>query len=118
MPSSTSSIHGFIPGCFRDFGYLKVSEPFTNLLTQGMVCKETQECPTHGYLYPKEVGEGRCVRCGSEVITGNTVKMSKSKKKCGGSTGPDRSIWRGYGSDVLPFCLPAGKGPGVERSGR
>ena len=93
----------FYTRVLRDFDYLKVSEPFTNLLTQGMVCKETQECPKHGYLYPEEVtGDNLCVRCQSEVITGNTVKMSKSKKNV---VDPEALINR-YGADtVRMFCL-------------
>ena len=92
----------FYTRVLRDLGYLKVSEPFTNLLTQGMVCKETQECPEHGYLYPGEVKDGRCLHCKSEVLTGNTVKMSKSKRNV---VDPEDLIEE-YGSDtVRMFCL-------------
>jgi len=92
----------FYTRVLRDFGHLKVSEPFTNLLTQGMVCKETQECPKHGYLYPNEVKDGRCGRCQAEVITGSTVKMSKSKRNV---VDPEDLIER-YGADtVRMFCL-------------
>jgi len=92
----------FYTRVLRDFGYLKVKEPFTNLLTQGMVCKETQECPEHGYLYPKEVRESCCVHCGTRVNTGNTVKMSKSKKNV---VDPQPLIDE-YGADtVRMFCL-------------
>jgi len=92
----------FYTRVLRDLGYLKVSEPFTNLLTQGMVCKETQECPEHGYLYPGEVKDGHCLHCKSEVLTGNTVKMSKSKRNV---VDPEDLIEE-YGSDtVRMFCL-------------
>jgi leucyl-tRNA synthetase len=92
----------FYTRVLKDFGYLEVKEPFTNLLTQGMVCKETQECPEHGYLYPKEVKEGCCVHCGTNVNTGNTVKMSKSKKNV---VDPQPLIDE-YGADtVRMFCL-------------
>ncbi|MFH1488031.1 MAG: class I tRNA ligase family protein, partial [Pseudomonadota bacterium] len=92
----------FYTRVLRDYGHLKVSEPFTNLLTQGMVCKETQECPTHGYLYPEEVKDDRCVHCRSEVVLGNTMKMSKSKKNV---VDPQVLIER-YGADtVRMFCL-------------
>jgi len=39
----------------KDFGLVTYKEPFTRLLTQGMVCKETQKCPEHGFLYPEDV---------------------------------------------------------------
>jgi len=92
----------FYTRVLRDLGYLKVSEPFTNLLTQGMVCKETQECPVHGYLYPDEVKEGRCVHCQAEVVTGKTVKMSKSKR----NVVDPQALIEQYGADtVRMFCL-------------
>ncbi|MDP6179522.1 MAG: leucine--tRNA ligase, partial [Desulfatiglandales bacterium] len=92
----------FYTRILRDFGYLKVAEPFTNLLTQGMVCKETQECPEHGLLYPHEVKDNLCVHCQSDVIIGNTVKMSKSIKNV---VDPEELI-NHYGADtVRMFCL-------------
>lgn len=92
----------FYTRVLKDFGHMKIKEPFTNLLTQGMVCKETQECPEHGYLFPYEVVDNRCVHCQAEVVNGNTVKMSKSKKNV---VDPNVLIEQ-YGADtVRMFCL-------------
>ena len=92
----------FYTKVLRDMGYLASDEPFTNLLTQGMVCKETFRCPDHGYLYPEEVKEGRCIRCGMKIEIGSSVKMSKSTKNV---IDPQKLIDR-YGSDtVRMFCL-------------
>jgi leucyl-tRNA synthetase len=92
----------FYTRVLRDLGYLKVSEPFTNLLTQGMVCKETQECPEHGYLYPREVEDNHCKRCKSPVKTGGTVKMSKSKRNV---VDPEDLIDEHGADTVRMFCL-------------
>ncbi|MEE4253167.1 MAG: leucine--tRNA ligase [Desulfuromusa sp.] len=70
----------FYTKILRDLGLLDVDEPFTNLLTQGMVCKETQRCPEHGWLYPEQVEDGKCTLCQQLVELGRTEKMSKSKK--------------------------------------
>ena len=92
----------FYTKVLREMGYLKTDEPFTNLLTQGMVCKETFKCTEHGYLFPEEVREGRCILCNKEVEIGNSVKMSKSTRNV---IDPQRLIDR-YGADtVRMFCL-------------
>jgi leucyl-tRNA synthetase len=80
----------------RDLGMISVDEPFENLLTQGMVCKETHSCPEHGWLYPEEIEEGCCSRCRAEVVAGRNEKMSKSKKNV---IDPDGLINR-YGADT------------------
>ncbi len=89
-----------------DLGLVKYKEPFTRLLTQGMVCKETFSCPEHGFLYPEEVkdsGENAvCKRCGRKVGVGRVEKMSKSKKNV---IDPDILLEK-YGADTTRlFCL-------------
>ncbi|HPL63845.1 MAG TPA: leucine--tRNA ligase [Syntrophales bacterium] len=92
----------FYTRVLRDFGVLGIDEPFANLLTQGMVCKESVKCPTHGYLYPEEVREGLCTQCDKPVAVGKTEKMSKSLKNV---VDPDYLI-RKYGADTARmFCL-------------
>jgi leucyl-tRNA synthetase len=86
-------------------GYVRVDEPFTNLLTQGMVCKEVYECPKDGYLFPDEVVEEErilCQKCSNPISVGRLEKMSKSKKNV---VDPEHLIEE-YGADTARmFCL-------------
>jgi leucyl-tRNA synthetase len=92
----------FYTKVLRDLDVIGVDEPFTNLLTQGMVCKETMKCKEHGYLFPEQVVDGKCHICGKEVIIGKTEKMSKSLKNV---VDPDYLVRR-YGADTARiFCL-------------
>jgi len=96
----------FYTRVLHDQGLVKFKEPFTNLLTQGMVCKETVSCPEHGYLLPQEVAgqkENRvCSRCTKPVTVGRVEKMSKSKKNV---IDPNILIDK-YGADTTRFfCL-------------
>jgi leucyl-tRNA synthetase len=73
-----------------------------NLLTQGMVCKETQRCETHGWLYPEDVDNGLCRQCGKPAAVGRTEKMSKSTRNV---VDPEQLIQK-YGADTARlFCL-------------
>jgi len=99
----------FFTRALRDLGLLEISEPFQRLLTQGMVCKETLRCPEHGWLFPEEVKDSHCVKCGREVIRGRTEKMSKSKKNV---VDPEYLIKK-YGADTsrlfILFAAPPEK---------
>ena len=99
----------FYTKVLRDLGYCNIDEPFTNLLTQGMVCKETKRCPEHGWLFDEEVEDNRCKYCGKEVIVGRTEKMSKSKKNV---VDPENIIKK-YGADTarlfILFAAPPDK---------
>jgi leucyl-tRNA synthetase len=93
----------FYTRVLRDFGLVDFPEPFTNLLTQGMVVKETHFCSRDGFLFPEEVGSDlSCKKCGSPVVVGRTEKMSKSKKNV---VEPDALVQK-YGADTVRlFCL-------------
>jgi leucyl-tRNA synthetase len=96
----------FFTRVLMEMGYLSEKEPFTNLLTQGMVCKEVYECPKDGYLYPNEAeGEGenlRCRKCGASITIGRLEKMSKSKRNV---VDPEYLVEE-YGADTARmFCL-------------
>jgi leucyl-tRNA synthetase len=96
----------FYTRVLNDQSLVRFKEPFTNLLTQGMVCKETVLCPEHGYLLPQEVdsqkGKRLCKKCTSQVTVGRVEKMSKSKKNV---IDPNILLDK-YGADTTRFfCL-------------
>ncbi|MDY0132561.1 MAG: leucine--tRNA ligase [Desulforegulaceae bacterium] len=85
----------------NDLGLVSSREPFKNLLTQGMVCKEIMRCPIDGYIYPEnavksEKGGLKCTLCGSDVEVGRKEKMSKSKK----NVVDPNSLIENYGADT------------------
>jgi leucyl-tRNA synthetase len=91
----------FFTKALRDIGLAPVGEPFTNLLTQGMVSKETYRCVEHNWLFPGElVGSQnngwKCPQCDRSVIRGRVEKMSKSKKNI---VDPEDLVDR-YGADT------------------
>ena len=86
----------------RDLGFLGIDEPYRNLLTQGMVCKETLKVDGIGYVYPEEVVDGTHQSTGQPARVGPSVKMSKSLRNV---VDPDALIER-YGADTMRlFCL-------------
>ncbi|MDL2269852.1 leucine--tRNA ligase [Desulfosarcina sp. OttesenSCG-928-A07] len=86
-------------------GLVKFKEPFTRLLTQGMVCKETITCPEHGLLFPDQVAYHEtpvCSLCAQPVTVGRVEKMSKSKNNV---IDPNVLLDQ-YGADTTRlFCL-------------
>ncbi|MCP4199639.1 MAG: leucine--tRNA ligase [Proteobacteria bacterium] len=71
----------------QDLGFVPTdvpSEPFSRLLTQGMVCKETMytldEKDQPVWHYPDEVEGEKSKNNGQPIMTGRIEKMSKSKR--------------------------------------
>ena len=91
-----------------------MDEPFTNLLTQGMVSKETYRCLEHNWLLPNElVGSEKdgwhCPHCHRPVEKGRVEKMSKSKKNIIDPEELVEPVRRRHGSVVYAFCRASGK---------
>jgi leucyl-tRNA synthetase len=86
----------------QDLGFFPAGvprEPFTRLLTQGMVCKETlfttDDKGQPVWHAADEVRDGVSLRDGRKVATGRVEKMSKSKRN---GVDPQEIIAR-YGAD-------------------
>lgn len=105
----------FFHKLMRDVGLVKSNEPFTNLLTQGMVVAETfyRELPSGNrqYFNPVQVkvtrdSRGKMVAAellsdGQPVMIGATEKMSKSKNN---GVDPQKLI-DAYGSDTVRLFM-------------
>lgn len=95
----------FFTKALKVCGYWTLSEPFKNLLTQGMVCHETYRDQTGSWLYPHEIEkkEGRFVKLSddSPVTVGRSEKMSKSKF----NVVPAAKIVEEYGADTARLFM-------------
>ena len=94
----------FFHKAMRDCGLVSCDEPFTRLLTQGMVRKDTFKCPTHGWRYPEEVIQKErlcCTTCSADIEVGRNEKMSKSKRNV---IDPNDLI-QGYGADTARLFM-------------
>lgn len=91
----------FFTKALRDIGLVDIDEPFENLLTQGMVCMELFKCDKDGFLYPEEVKDNKCIKCGGSVKAGQVEKMSKSKKNV---VDPNYIIEK-YGTDTARLFI-------------
>ena len=83
---------------------LKISEPFKNLFTQGMVCHPTFKTEKNKWVFPKEVLQEKnnyFLQNGEKVIKGESQAMSKSKKNI---VDPDEIIDL-YGSDAVRWFI-------------
>lgn len=101
----------FFHKSLRDVGEVSCSEPFTRLLTQGMVRKDTLKCPEHGWRYPEEVQQTPsnpdtietllCTECDAPIQVGRNEKMSKSKNNV---VDPNTLIQE-YGADTARLFM-------------
>ena len=85
---------------------IKVTEPFENLFTQGMVCHETYRDKNGNWLYPEEIEKinpSKAVKRKdkTEVIVGSSESMSKSKKN---TIDPEVMINK-YGADSVRWFI-------------
>ena len=95
----------FFTRALRDCGYLAFDEPFSGLLTQGMVCHQTFRTEGDRWLFPEQVrvDDGRHVHAetGETVIVGRSEKMSKARKNV---VDPE-TIIRDYGADTARLFM-------------
>ncbi|GHU04052.1 leucine--tRNA ligase [Alphaproteobacteria bacterium] len=95
----------FFTRALKRCGYVDVEEPFSGLLTQGMVCHETYRSKDGRWLYPAEtekVGDKRIqTEDGSSVTVGRSEKMSKSKRNVVDPAG----IIENYGADTARLFM-------------
>jgi len=94
----------FFTLALKDEFKLKVSEPFENLFTQGMVCHPTFKTEKGKWVFPKEVIEkdGSYFLDNKEKVRkGDSQAMSKSKKNI---VDPD-DIIKIYGADAVRWFI-------------
>jgi leucyl-tRNA synthetase len=94
----------FFTLALQDEFELKVSEPFENLFTQGMVCHPTFKTEKGKWVFPKEVIEknGSYFLDNKEkILKGDSQAMSKSKKNI---VDPD-DIIKIYGADAVRWFI-------------
>ena len=94
----------FFTMALQDAYGLKISEPFKNLFTQGMVCHPTFKTEKNKWVFPKEVLQEQdnfFLKNGEKIIKGESQAMSKSKKNI---VDPD-DIINIYGSDAVRWFI-------------
>jgi leucyl-tRNA synthetase len=94
----------FFTLALQDEFKLKVSEPFENLFTQGMVCHPTFKTEKGKWVFPREVIEknGSYFLDNKEkILKGDSQAMSKSKKNI---VDPD-DIIKIYGADAVRWFI-------------
>ncbi len=88
----------FFTKALKKCGYLNISEPFLNLLTQGMVCHQTYKDKASGkWIFPAQAAEMKP----QDVVFGRSEKMSKSKK----NVVEPSHIVESYGADTARLFM-------------
>jgi leucyl-tRNA synthetase len=99
----------FFTKALRDAGHVECTEPFSALLTQGMVIGNTYQTAAGEYIYPSQVewkdadGSKRAFHktTGEELTVQSAEKISKSKNN---GDAPDALVER-YGADTLRLYM-------------
>jgi leucyl-tRNA synthetase len=96
----------FFARAMKQTGHLKITEPFTGLFTQGMVCHESYKSSSGEWLYPEAVqknpdGTAYKIEDKTPVTVLRGDKMSKSKCNV---VDPDKII-SGYGADTARLFM-------------
>ena len=96
----------FFTRALKDCGVLDVVEPFSGLMTQGMICHATFKDSKGEWVYPadaikdEKAGDWR-LATGESVTVGRSEKMSKSKK----NTVDPTAILDAYGTDTARLFM-------------
>lgn len=90
----------------RATGHLNITEPFTGLFTQGMVCHESYKDEEGQWLYPEEIqknadGTAQAIKTGKPAKVFRGEKMSKSKNNV---VDPGKMI-ESYGADTARLFM-------------
>ena len=96
----------FTKGINQTNSNIKVTEPFKNLFTQGMVCHESYKDNKGEWIYPNEVKKitsDKAIKISdnTEVTIGPSESMSKSKKN---TVDPEQMI-NEYGADAVRWFI-------------
>ena len=102
----------FFSKALSDSGIGNISEPFTGLFTQGMVCHETYKTEKGQWVFPEDVTEKNNLFYHSDtnekLIKGPSESMSKSKKNV---VDPE-AIINMYGADTARWFMLSDSPPG------
>ena len=101
----------FFTRALKTCGIVDIAEPFTGLMTQGMVGHATFKDEKGDWVYPADVitdaHGGLALETGEKVTMGRSEKMSKSKK----NTVDPRNIIDAYGADTARLFMMSDSPP-------